>query len=97
MTAQTTTAQPVKLSNSCWAVPSNSNPGTEHYVEIVNDGEHADYSCTCKGYEYRGHCRHIDMVDIARNRAQDERPCTARPNTELGLYLISGGNLGRAS
>jgi hypothetical protein len=92
MTTQTTTMQPVRLSNLCWAVPSSSDPGTEYIVEATNGG----FTCTCKAFRYRGKCRHIVTVQSSEQPRDDERPCTARPrpNTELGLYLISGGTMG---
>lgn len=39
-------------------VSSASQPGTFHHVAFD--------ICDCKGFEYRGRCRHIDAVQAAR-------------------------------
>ena len=43
-----------------WRVPSESKPGVEYTVTLVNDGT---WSCTCPHYTYRRtECKHILKV-----------------------------------
>jgi SWIM zinc finger len=39
-----------------YLVPSASEPGTMHYVRL------SPASCDCKGFQYRGLCRHVLAV-----------------------------------
>lgn len=39
-----------------YLVPSASEPGTMHYVRL------SPTSCDCKGFQYRGRCRHVLAV-----------------------------------
>lgn len=47
------------------AVPSQSTPGLYHLVSRKG--------CTCKGFEYRGRCRHYDevMVEVTSQLAAE--------------------------
>lgn len=40
-----------------WEVES-SRPGKKYIVKLVN----GNFSCTCKGYQFRGKCRHITEI-----------------------------------
>jgi hypothetical protein len=42
-----------------WLVPSQSDPGTRYFVS----GDLA--RCSCKGFSYRGTCRHLGIVSEA--------------------------------
>lgn len=44
------------LSPDLVPVASASNPGTIYEVNVVTG------ACTCKGYEYRGRCRHLEVA-----------------------------------
>jgi SWIM zinc finger len=39
-----------------YLVPSASEPGSMHYVQLAPE------SCDCKGFRYRGLCRHVLAV-----------------------------------
>ncbi|MDQ3830379.1 MAG: SWIM zinc finger family protein [Candidatus Tectomicrobia bacterium] len=46
---------PHRFSNG-WLVPSRSTPGVQYFVN-------ADATrCTCKGFAYRGACKHLRIV-----------------------------------
>ena len=47
-----------------YLVPSRSAEGTMHYVRL-NPG-----SCDCRGFQYRGYCRHLTSV-VAMYDAQE--------------------------
>lgn len=40
-------------------VESSSKPGT---YQIVSNDKKGQVKCSCPGFRYRGHCRHIDIV-----------------------------------
>jgi len=40
-------------------VESKSKPGTFQIVHVDGKG---NVKCSCPGFRYRGHCRHIDIV-----------------------------------
>jgi hypothetical protein len=40
-------------------VESSSKPGT---YQIVSSDKKGQVKCSCPGFRYRGHCRHIDIV-----------------------------------
>lgn len=40
-------------------VESESKPGT---YQIVSTDKKGQVRCSCPGFRYRGHCRHIDIV-----------------------------------
>jgi hypothetical protein len=40
-------------------VESESKPGT---YQIVSSDKKGQVKCSCPGFRYRGHCRHIDIV-----------------------------------
>ncbi len=69
-----------RLDSTTWAVPSASTPDSEHIVEAINGG----FTCTCRGFEYRGICRHVNAVKAE----QREERATALPPVELGMSLI---------
>lgn len=47
-------------------VESESEPGKIHNVMIpLPTDDIGDFICDCKGFEYRGHCRHVQ--DVADN------------------------------
>lgn len=48
-------------------VPSRSHPG-HRYVVFWQDWI---VSCSCKGFQWRGHCRHGDLVAAHEFRCQD--------------------------
>lgn len=37
-------------------VPSRSEPGVAHYT--------CCYGCTCRGFEHRGRCAHVEAVNV---------------------------------
>jgi hypothetical protein len=45
---------------SGWLVPSRSDPGTRYFVsgDLMR--------CSCKGFSYRGACKHLRMVSEAK-------------------------------
>jgi len=52
-------------------VESESNPGLYYGVYIwLRDGEIVAAHCTCPGYAFRKHCKHVEWVkNVALNRA----------------------------
>jgi SWIM zinc finger len=48
-------------------VASQSEPGNWHIVR--------NSACDCKGYQYRGYCRHIAAVKAANGLTADECDC----------------------
>lgn len=54
-------AGPVRV---VYAVASTSDPGAQHRVEV----EGADINCDCKGFIYRGMCRHVRDLKAALAR-----------------------------
>ena len=45
-----------------YVTPSTSIPGFAYEV-IVHSQQPGDISCNCKGYEFRGSCKHISAVE----------------------------------
>lgn len=56
--ARAITADEIRLPDATIAVPSSSHAG-EHHTVLRRNGV---YSCSCKGYEYRRRCRHVDAA-----------------------------------
>lgn len=55
--------------SSQWLVPSDKTPGMEYIVTYRRDDGRWD--CTCKGFKYNGHCKHInrkerEVIEAAR-------------------------------
>lgn len=48
--------------NREWKVES-SKPGSYYMVKSIN----GVFSCTCKGYQFRGNCRHIKEIKESSN------------------------------
>ena len=44
-----------------YRIPSASHPGHTHRVTVINGVVRA---CECKGWTYRGWCRHADLVRL---------------------------------
>lgn len=50
-------------------VPGSSEPHRVRYGPIPSDGPHGfvrGYTCTCRGFQYRGECSHIKKVRSTR-------------------------------
>jgi len=54
-TAKSSTAS--RRGGSVTTVPSRSNPGTVHYVDLRTQ------SCSCKGFSFKGECRHLRLLN----------------------------------
>jgi len=53
-----------------WKVQSKSNPDQTHTV--TQDPMTGELSCTCKGFEYRNKCAHIDKVQKLLDKKGDK-------------------------
>ena len=42
-------------------VESESRPGTYHYVFKLR---HGGVLCTCEGWQFRGYCKHVQVVPL---------------------------------
>jgi hypothetical protein len=59
-TATRTLSMPHRYGNG-WLVPSGTTAGVQYFVN-------ADVTrCSCKGFSYRGTCRHLGMVIEAQH------------------------------
>jgi hypothetical protein len=45
--------------NGSWEFPSSRNPTDVYRVTFGRDGH---LECTCKGFEFRGNCKHVTEV-----------------------------------
>lgn len=63
-------------------VQSRSNPTMHHYVDVRTQ------SCSCKGFSYRGECRHLRLVNA------EPYTVTARHDSRHGslVYDIHDGD-----
>lgn len=43
-------------------VLSQTEPNTYHEVIVIDPEDPSQSVCTCKGFAFRGHCRHIDVA-----------------------------------
>ena len=53
-----------------WKVQSKSSPDQVHTV--TQDPVTGELTCTCKGFEYRSKCSHIDKVAQLLNKKGDK-------------------------
>jgi hypothetical protein len=49
--------------------PSSSRPGLFHYTLLFDTGT---AECSCEGYSYNQHCRHIDQLPAPNKGGSDE-------------------------
>ena len=59
-------------SNINWSTTVKGSRGDEYTVSYEwmppSHPVQYDYTCTCKGYRFRGHCKHIDQVKASGAR-----------------------------
>ncbi len=55
--AKSTAPTTSRRGGSVTTVPSRSNPGTVHYVDLRMQ------SCSCKGFSFKGECRHLRLLN----------------------------------
>lgn len=48
---------------------SSSRPGLKHYTYHMADGK---FKCTCEGFSFRGHCKHVDQIQNALGEEDGE-------------------------
>lgn len=56
------------------AVPSSKGDGAYTVTFMQNEDGSGSWSCECKGFQYRGACRHVEQVSAEVEAAEaDER------------------------
>ena len=76
----------VILANNGALVASKSQAGAWHVVKRVN----GVLGCDCKGYQYRGTCAHLRVVEqLERERAKRDTAILAGPAVDPPMFAES--------